>query len=334
MYKFFRIGLLFCLLCGVAKAQIRQLPDLQPANNEDSLSNEDNYTHYHYLSLTLFSGGSVLIMPKAMMGRADISFPYTSTDATTGITTNRVFQSSLQKVFNNPKLEWDLLGFEFGGLRYFFTSNWSFDLNTRIVGNVSGGYGHMWYFNGLGEHANNVIDKRFVLKASMNVVYDVNDGNIGIIDNTNSTINVLGLTANPQYTETTSDDDGNTETDTYSAQNLNISYVQKELSLSPRISIGNNPYGRKGIFVAKDGTRLLWELSIGYNIPIYDWGGIELDQDDGNSNDNTNGIGGTISLKNPSLTFIYNGEKRTSTPFRLSGIYIALTFRLGDNFLR
>jgi len=334
MYKSFKIiVLLFCLFYSVAKAQTTQFSSLQTPNNENSFNSEDNvnYTHFHYLSLTLFSGGSILIMPKTALGTTNITFPYTSTDATTGVTTNHVFQSQFQRVFNNPKFKWDVLGFEYGGLKHFFTSNWSFDTHTRIIGNVSAGYGFMWYFSGLDEHANNILDKHFVFKASMNVVYDMDAGNIGTIDNTNSVINVLGLTANPQFTTTISDDEGNnTETDTCRAINLNISYEQKELSLLPRISIGNNPYGRKAIF--KDGTKLLWELSLGYNIPLYDWGGIKIDQDDGNGN--TNSINGTIKLKNQGLNFIYKGEKRTSTPFRLSGIYIALTFRISNSFLR
>ena len=156
-----------------------------------------------------------------------------------------------------------------------------------------------------------------------------------IIDNYNKIINALGYTANPQYTETSTDDDSNDESDTYTEKNLNVYYEQRNWSLLPRISIGNNPYRNALKFKLKKNGGLkavpkiiTWELSVGYQIPIHDWGGIKLVQDDGNGNSNkiTKPF---VNLNTQDLTFTYNGKKITSPPFRLSGLYVSLAIRFG-----
>jgi len=305
----------------------------------DSLA---NYTHYHYYAITYASGAGFSISPKTATGIADISFPYTSTDATTGITTSNIFQFPAQKKYSNVEWRYALLELEYGGLKHFLTYNLFF--SNEGYG-VNAGYGFIWYFNGLGEHEKNVINKRFVFKASMNVAYYMYGGNTssnmlsGTIDNTNSTIHVLGHTANPQYTETTYDDDGNEiGTNTYTAKNLDVSYEQQELSLLPRISIGSNPYRRRfkfkndNIVDVRRRLKVFWELSLGYNIPLYDWGGIELVQNDGSKNGNDNSLSGSpVSLKNKGLTFLYNGKQITTTPFHFSGLYIAFAIRFGKS---
>ena len=338
MYKLITVGtLLFCLLCNTAKAQVAQLPDLQTPD-EDSLGNVDNAipTHYSYQSYACFTGVGVKIPRTITGGTVSVSFPYTSTDAA-GVTTNNVFQSSGKNtVYNNVKPYVTLFGLEAGGLKHFYSLDFSLGGDASIVGfNISTGYGFLWYFNGLGEHEKNVVNKRFVFKASVNVVWDLYSGSalLGTIDNANKTINILGYKANPTFDVASTDGDGNIETDTYSAQNLDILYTHTEWSLLPKISIGNNPYkssksrNTDNSFDHKK-AKLLWDLSIGYNIPFYYKEGILLRQDD--DNDNSEKVNNSlISLKTPSVNFMYNGKRTTSTPLRFSGLFVSLSFRIG-----
>jgi hypothetical protein len=145
---------------------------------------------------------------------------------------------------------------------------------------------------------------------------------LGTINNANQTITLLGHTAQPTFVGT----DDNDDTETVSAKNLTVSYSQKEWSLMPKISIGNNPYRSKNAN-NPDKLIVLWELSLGYNFPFSDKNGINLSQDDGNGNSNSIN-GRLISLKTPGVSFMYNNKQTTFSPFRFSGLYIALSFRI------
>jgi len=257
-----------------------------------------------------------------------LNFPYTSIDGA-GVATNSVFQSRRGSVVSN-KLQpyWTLFGFESGGLKHFGSFDFSFGNGVTF----SGGYGFTWYFNGPGEHEKNIVDKRFVFKASMNIAWELYAGktSLGTIDNTNKTISLLGYTATPTFYVSTTTDDGNgneiTETIPYQAQNLNVSYSQTELLLVPKIGIGNNPY--RGGDSKK--LKLLWDLSVGYNLPFYNKGGIQLTQNDGEGN-SRNLNSSLIGLKTPDLTFMYNGKRTSSTLFHYSGLSVAFSIRLGES---
>jgi hypothetical protein len=304
----------------------------------EEVSDSAIHRHYHYWAFTLLTGAGVSIPFHTGGGAIGLSFPYTSTDATSGVTTNNIFQSNPgTTVYNQANPFLIAFGLEAGGLKHFFSLDFDGG-SSRANIFLSTGYGFIWYFNGLGEHEKSMTNKRFVFKASMNIVWTPNaigSTSLGTIDNTNQTINLLGYTAHPTFDITTTDADGNSETDTYSAQNLNVSYSQTEWSLLPKISIGNNPYrGGKllrkyaGNSLIQKKLKLLWNLSLGYNLPFYYKEGLKLSQDDGNGNSN-NISNGLISFKTPGITFMYNGKQTTSTPFHFSGLYISLAFSLG-----
>jgi hypothetical protein len=295
-----------------------------------------------YSAATLLTGMGFKIPIHSSSGAVRLNFPYTSTDDITGITTNQIFHSNRGSVVsNNVQPYWLFFEYELGGLKHFYSLNFSAGKGFG----VSTGYGFMWYFNGFGEHKKNVVNKRYVFKASMNIGYEQFAGRtlLGTIDNSNKTIGLLGYAAEPTFDITTSIDngDGTTsyETDTYSAQDLNVSYSQTEWLLIPKISIGNNPYrssasknaGNSSIHKKhKRINKLLWDLSLGYNIPFSNKGGLQLTQDDGSGN--SAGLNSSlVSLNTPGVAFMYNGKPTTSTLFHLSGLFISLSLRMGGS---
>lgn len=315
---------IFALYVFTAKAQTAQLSD------------DDNFphSHYQYFALTCLSGFGVMF-PHTVQGAINVSFPYTSTNETTGVTTNNIFQSNTQKVYHSVRPYWNCVEISGGGLRQFFNLNVAVGLysnwNYSVPESVSLGYGYSWYLNGFKEHEKNVADKRFVFKTSVNVSYlDENSNSLGFIDNTNNTIQALGHTVNSRYSYVPtflswflSDADGKDA----AAKNLIVSYAQKEFSLFPKISIANNPFRH----ASADGKKMSrvsvsWELSLGYNIPLYDKGGISFIQNDGKNTHSTI-LNSPISLKTQGLTFLYNGKPTVSTPFHFSDLYVSFAYR-------
>jgi hypothetical protein len=305
------------------------------------------HQHYEYISFTPLTGVGVSIPFHAGGGEIGVSFPYTSTDANTGIKTNGIFKSNPgTMVSNKTKPYWVAFGLEAGSLKHFFTEDASVGTGAKFASVlVSVGYGFMWYFNGFGEHEKNNTNKKFVFKASLSIATEyVGSTLMGTIDNTNQTIDVLGYTAKPTWDETTTDDDGNSYTDTYQAKNLTVSYLQFEGSLLPKISIGNNPYRggkvlsryaraflprkRKVLFQQRK-RQILWNLSLGYNLPFSNEGEIRLYQNDGSKKSNE--VANSINLNTPGVNFMYNGKQTTFTPLRSSGLLLSFTVSIGGS---
>jgi hypothetical protein len=306
--------LLRCLIAGCLNGLFFATTKAQIENSDSII----NYKHYQYYAVTFFSGASVLI-PRTVRGTVNVSFPYTSTDATTGVTTNQVFQSNTQRVYHDVKPYINALGIEIGGLRQIYDLSLSvgiFSPPNYNNPNVSIGYGYSWYFNRWGEHKKSIIDNRFVFRASLNLSYALTGGDggqtvLGNINTTNNTIKALGLIIKSPDTTYYKSSNGQTKSSISYSKNLMISYYQRELSLLPKITIGNNPYRNPLIFKnKKHGGMILrsmairWELSLGYNIPVYDWGGIQLAQNNGHVSDTKDLKGSPISLKTQGLTFL------------------------------
>ncbi|HLZ89225.1 MAG TPA: hypothetical protein VKQ52_18340, partial [Puia sp.] len=135
----------------------------------------------------------------------------------------------------------------------------------------------------------------------------------GSIDNYNKTLYLLGEEADPTFT---TGGGRYSPPKTYTARTLDVSYSQRELALLPRVSIANNPfrgYGR-------------WELSIGYNFPLVDRGGIFLKQvGDGSSK----GISGAVNINNSDISASYDGKPIRSAPYRFGGLYAGVLLSLG-----
>jgi hypothetical protein len=327
-----------CIFAGTtAKAQIPQLPDdyhndsidkVFNGTDTDIINNILSHPRYRYWSAIACSGISVLFLNKTG-GTVGAGFPYTATDATTGVTTDYTFQSQNKKIFNtiNPYL--NTFGVEYGELRGF--GNVDLLIGLPFL-SFSAGYGYSWYLNGLSEHEQNMAERRLVLRASLNFMINSNSisgGKLGSINNSNQTIQFLGYTANPKYSNTSTDDDGNVDTFTFTVKHLNVLYRQLETSLLPKISIGSNPYYHATL--SKDGTHMRgrainWELALGYNIPFYDNEKIYVVQ---YKNFIARNPVAKLPLNTSGLTFLYNGKPATSAPFRFSGLYLSFTFYFG-----
>jgi len=330
MKSLFASNIIF-LLAGVLSCKTM---NAQQKNTGTSYSSR----RFSYHSITLFTGADLLI-PHKDNGLLQVSFPYTI-KANNGTMTSNNFVSPSKKVYNPTKLLLLPFGFEVGGLHHFFKAGIAVQLFYEGYSNStnsSAGYGHIWYLDGIHHHDKEMEKKSFVIKSSINISYNVDGGGnkkslLGIIDNENNVINLFNYIANPTYTVKATRP---SSVGKFSAKNLDISYTQREFSLVPMITISPNPFkGGRPIYKSNYPTtnykkftaKLLWELSLGYNIALYDQGGILLNQDDGNLNDKTNKVGGPIHLDNKALSTYFNNQKTTSTPYHFSGFYVSIMF--------
>ena len=292
------------------------LPAADPTPEIQSVASSKK--HHMYLMVTpgtgvgkLFSGNNYGIL--------NVSFPYSVNGGP-----DILFRSADINPYAKPKIFVFPIGLEGGDQHQFMT----LDIAFSIVGSFTGGYefavgyGRNFFLRGF-KHSGSVEEKNFVLKPSISLCYIRDAGHngearLGSIDNNGNTIQALGYTAAPTYDLTTTDTDpdgsATSTTSTYNANTLDISYVEREFSVMPKLSIANNPY-KKGLH---------WELTVGYNIPLYEKGGISLIQNLKSSNSNP--LSGLMGLDHPSLTTTFDGRPIVSTPFHFSGFFLGLSF--------
>lgn len=173
------------------------------------------------------SGGAYV--PRIPGKNVTESFPYASTPIATGVAGSHVFQGSLGGHFSKLSFVGDLMNFGViskrhainGGFGFFQEA--SFDLGSYL----EAGYRRVIPF-----HRN-----RFLFMPGVDL-YEVLGGPIemGQIDNKDQTLQLLGLTAAPQWYETTSTGHGNV-TKTYSADQLSVIYRRDGLLMEPKIAV-------------------------------------------------------------------------------------------------
>jgi hypothetical protein len=277
--------------------------------------------YFHYSSFTLTMGAAAQFFGHSN-GLLSVSFPYVVTDSS-GTSANNVFYAQKRKIYNGSKLYWFPVLVEIGRLHHFFDLgvSWS-TVEGEFTNGVdfTAGYGFIWYVDGRHRSRGSAHPQRFAIKAALQVTYSTDASGssseeLGSIDNSNKTIYLLGHTAGPTFTTQAS---RSTPAKTYEASTLIVAYSQREFSLLPRISIANNPYR----------SYLRWELMIGYNFPWYDRGGIFLQQQ---SNDEYQGLGGSVNINNPAITASYNNRPITKAPYRFSGLYASLLLSFGGH---
>jgi hypothetical protein len=284
------------------------------AQQQDSTSSQKNY-HYHIF--TTLAGIGILHSGNNN-GLLNISFPYSINGSA-----DTLFHSGNIRPYARPKVFVLPVEFEIGDLHSFFNAGFSLSIIGQWTSGYkfSMGYGYNFYLDGF-RHSESIEGKTFVIKPSISIAYtldngDNRDASLGSIDNQGKTITVFGKTANPSFDVSTTTDDGNgnttSSTNTYDAQTLDIAYVQRELSLVPRIAISNNQY--------KKGPH--WQLSFGYNIPVHERGGFSLTQDDGN--DNTSSVADLIDIYRHGVQATYNGRPVSAAPFHFSGPWLDFT---------
>ena len=297
-----------CCSCLQTMAQ----PGTDPNASSDHYPSRRNYFYY---TVTLGTGIGVLHAPDN--GLLNVSFPYSVDGYDTVFRSASIRPYARSKVFVIP------IGAEIGGLHQFINMNASLSVIGKWTKgfNFSFGYGRNFYLDGF-KHSSTIEGKAWVIKPSLSISYtrdngDNSDAILGSINNTGKTINVLGQVANPTFdvTTTSTDDDGNSTstTSTYNASSLNIAYVQREFALMPKLTISNNPF--------KKGPHL--ELTLGYNIPLHERGGISLLQDAGNNN--LHYVSHLVDLNHEGITATYNGRRITGAPFVFSGFYLNFT---------
>lgn len=203
--------------------------------------------------------------------------------------------------------------FEFGNYRAFgAVSIGGFDRGTVFTA----GAGINMYFSAF-RNSNVIRSQCWVIKPSINLAFSQtfpfnSYGNdlylLGQVDNQNKTIDALGYQFNPSYTIAATK---NQPAQTVQAQTLNLFFMENNVLLYPKISIGKNNYER--LFYLG--------FEIGYFIPIAKKRAIQLYQDDGYSEK-------TIWLNDNSGIMDYNGKSLNSLPSFINGLTFGVTVGL------
>jgi hypothetical protein len=255
----------------------------------------------HYAS---FSIGMGELFHKSMDEPMQVSFPYTSTDAS-GKTTNSLFISTPIRPFTPSQLTSMLLNLEIGRpSKYFVDMNFNFMKN---MFSSSIGYGRQIDMG----------NKEFFIKPSINLTVEMsteNGDDLGNIDNINKTVDLLGYTSDPTFVipkgKHTPEMDENT-------QYMEVDYDQTSFAITPQIGISNNQYEH----------RFHWEFDIGYNLAISEEGGVDLMQYGQSASRCLSP--NPIYFGSNNLTAISNNKIYTSDPNKFSSFY--MNFSLGYN---
>jgi hypothetical protein len=301
--------LMFLLFSNIVAAQSDSIPDYHLKYAQA----KNPYVHRTKVSLLPFGIG--VLSTSNHSGNLNIRFPYQTMDAS-GTTTSHVFQSSTNHLFSNQSPE-IFFGFDLSRPRFVF--NFSTGFNTTYKGAFySIGHGFNLY---LGHAGSDLHEKTqtctWMLRTSLNLTYfSFSSGPLGIIDNTNRTIYVLGSEAKPSFTY--SNFPSSLTSYTVDANTLIISYKQNQLGLQPKIALCTNPYKKTyGV-----------QLFASYFIPLFESSGLILGQHN-NKYDAAKLLSGSASnnLKNErDVTATYNNHSFHSVPFHANHIFIGIVF--------
>jgi|GEM_PF-2940714 hypothetical protein len=259
----------------------------------------------HYFSITILTGGGVQFFGRKT-GPFSVSFPYTVTDAS-GTTTADTFSARQRNVFGSTRVFVGPLAVEMGWLHDFVNGELSFSLGkgTGAPGwRALMGYGRIFYSG------------RYAIKCSLNlsVASQPRQGGdlLGSIDNSNKTIGILGWEAPPSFISGRY---------TYNASTLELTYAEREWSLLPKVSILPNPYRKPNHF----------ELSVGYNLPISDYGGLNFVQQ--GSSTSTGTVSHVIpgpNILSTGISASYNNQPLKAPLYRFGGFYLELRYDVID----
>lgn len=181
----------------------------------------------HFRLVCSISGGAFL--PRHPGENFIESFSYTSTPTATGISSTQQFTGSVGGDFAPVAYVGDIMNIEVtshrhsinGGVGLFFTGR------SDDGGYFKGGYSRVIRFH----------RSRFRFQPGVDC-YGVLGSHIelGRIDNRAQTLQVLGYTAKPQWTTTSSDRSG-THTHTYTSDHLSVQYRRNALLLEPNVGL-------------------------------------------------------------------------------------------------
>jgi len=264
--------------------------------------------------VTLLFFGLGMVSAANHPGTMNISFPYQTMDMD-GVKTSHIFSGNSDRLLSGQSPE---VSFGLDISQPFYAVNFSTGFNTTYQGAYySIGYGRNMY---VGRQIQKLRDRitncTWVLRPSLNITaFSFSGGNLGNIDNTNTTIYLLGKEADPTYS-------------TYygkskhvsKADRLAINYKQNQIGIQPKITLCTNPYK----------TKMSVQFFASYFIPLFQSGGLQMIQYSTTDSPHfVSSSAGTKIKNHDEITATYNNEPFHSFPFRASNLFIGIA--LGIN---
>ncbi|HLX65630.1 MAG TPA: hypothetical protein VKR41_01500 [Puia sp.] len=206
-----------CLSLHCARAQQQYDEQSQPANSIAPAPN--------YFTFSGSLGELVLIQPGQVFST---QFQYVSTSASTGASTTHHFTGQSNR-FNSPVTLADL-----ARVSYISYAN-CFDAGVGLDGDIGGGpsvyfklgYGRIFTFG------------RWQVQPTLDLYWAMDRASrLGILNNYDSTISILGFTAYPYFTQTYTDDYGNVYPTTYYSGDLDVNYKRNSFIAVPKVLLG------------------------------------------------------------------------------------------------
>jgi hypothetical protein len=268
---------------------------------DDSLYKREKYV--------IYSIGIGNLLNKKVPGTLSAMFSYTSKDISTGITTPQTFNGHFKDPFSPNIYLLDLLNLEIVSKKHFFDIGAGINSNQydKYSPYFKFGYGHIFPINLVKWHNQSIL----LFKPSMGILYmDGARENLGSIDNNNKVINLLGYTADNQFSVHYDYVYYGTDK-TYNASRLAVDFSRSIFMLAPKISISN-----------KLSNRLYWSIDASWLLQISNYNRFYLNQE---ANDNGGHLKTLAEIKpgTNGLTTMFNGIPFTKGP-SLSGAYIGV----------
>jgi hypothetical protein len=229
-------------------------------------------------------------------GTMAASIPYTSVDVQ-GHSTINMFTATHKGLYNRA-VDFDqcnYITFEAGNRDFFFNYKFSGNLvNDMAI--ISGGKRIQ-------------LNHNFAAKVSLGFAYNypwklsvssTGYDSLGSIDNLNKTIIIAGKTFNPTFQ--------NSKGQNEQANQLSVYYSQSNISLIPRISLGQSDYRHF----------YYWDFFLEYHLPVSKHGELDFFQ-------NNSEPGESVTLSHQSNVVTYNGHVAGKIPPVFQGFYAGFT---------
>jgi hypothetical protein len=292
---------LCCLVCLTANLFFSSVATAQSTGNGVG-DTTGTSQRTHYFSCTVLTGGAVQFFRKRT-GLFSVGFPYSAVDGS-GATTTGTFSAEQRNVFGSASAFVGPLAFE-AGWRHDFVH---FELSFLLGKGVSApgwksffGYGRICYTGS------------YAIKFSLNlsITSDPRQGGdkLGDIDNSNKTVYLPGGESPSTFIT------GRNET--INVSTLEVTYAQREWSLMPEVSLLPNPYRKPNHF----------ELSVGYTLPISEYGGLNfIQQGSSTSSGTASHLLPGPNILSSGIAASYNNQPLKAPLYRFGGFYLELRF--------
>ena len=304
--KYIALSITFLLAAStIVSAQVSQRTELR---------REYSFPIQFGPKVTLLFFGVGMVSAANHPGNMNISFPYETMDQN-GVKTSHIFSGNSDRLLSGQSPE---VSFGLDVSKPFYAVNFSTGFNTTYQGAYySIGYGRNIYVGNQSQKLRERITNcTWVLRPSLNIMaFSFSGGNLGNIDNTNTTIYLLGEEAGPTYSTSYG-----TVKHTYHSDRLAINYKQNQIGIQPKITLCTNPYK----------TKMSVQFFASYFIPLFQSGGLQLIQYSNTDSPHfVSGSAGTKIKNHDEITATYNDQPFHSIPFRANNLFIGIA--LGIN---